>query len=89
MVDVNKPKRVAEFFKDLDNSREVVHVTARNEPLPETVRDIIQKFVDNEKITHADFLVVRSRPGDYDKKCYAWLWLLHRAMNHHGKELFK
>ncbi|MBI2946786.1 MAG: hypothetical protein HYY23_04010 [Verrucomicrobia bacterium] len=56
---------------------------------PETVREIAN-FTTTMAIEPADFIAVRTCPGKYDQgNPYAWLWLLHRAMNHHGKELFR
>ena len=89
---MNKPRLVAQFFREL-NATQLAETEARNvspESLePETVKQIAN-FITTMAIAPADFTAVRTCPGKYDLgNPYAWLWLLHRAMNHHGKELFR
>lgn len=89
---MNKPRLVAQFFRELNATR-LAKTEARKEEDnrlgPETVREITN-FISTMAIVPADFAAVRSCPGKYDwGNPYDWLWLLHRAMNHHGKELFQ
>lgn len=89
---MNKPRLVAQFFRELNATRlaETEARKVKEKRLePETVREIAN-FITTMAIAPADFTAVRSCPGKYDwGNPYAWLWLLHRAMNHHGKELFR
>lgn len=89
---MNKPRLVAQFFRELNATRLVeteARKVSRASLEPETIKQIAN-FITTMAIQPADFTAVRDCPGKYDRgNPYAWLWLLHRAMNNHGKELFR